>query len=76
MGMLMSAIMMRLGMAAFFFPLLFDTIAKTQQRYLQKLGKEPYEKYNKLNVTAKVLFAPGMSFRIVGETMTMAAGGK
>jgi hypothetical protein len=76
MGMLMSAIMMWLGMAALFFALIFVNIAKTQQRYLQKLGKEPDEKYNKLNVTAKVLFALGMSFWIVGAIMTMAAGGK
>ena len=72
----MSAIMMWLGMAAFFFALLFANIVKTQQRYLQKLGKEPDEKYKKLNVTAKVLFALGMSLWIVGAIMTMAAGGK
>ena len=72
----MSAIMMWLGMAAFFFALIFVNVAKTQQGYLQKLGKEPDEKYKKLNVTARVLFAVGMSFWIVGAIMTMAAGGK
>jgi fatty acid desaturase len=66
----MSAIMMWLGMAAFFFALIFTNIAKTQQRYLQKLGKAPDEKYKKLNVTARVLFAVGMSFWIVGAIMT------
>ncbi len=76
MGMLMSAIMMWLGMAAFFFALIFVNIAKTQQRYVQKLGKVPDEKYKKLNATAKVLFALGMSFWIVGAIMTMASGGK
>lgn len=72
----MSAIMMWLGMAVFFFAFIFVNIARTQQRYLQKLGKAPDEKYKKLNVTAKVLFAVGMSFWIVGAILTMGAGGK
>ena len=72
----MNAIMMWLGMVAFFFALIFVNIAKTQQRYLQKLGKAPDEKYKKLNMTAKVLFAVGMSFWITGSIITMAAGGK
>jgi hypothetical protein len=67
---------MWLGMAAFFFALIFVNIAKTQQQYLQKLGKAPDEKYKKLNVIAKVLFALGMSFWIAGAFITMAAGGK
>ena len=72
----MNAIMMWLGMVAFFFALIFVNIAKTQQRYLQKLGKAPDEKYKKLNMTAKVLFAVGMSFWIIGAIITMSAGGK
>jgi hypothetical protein len=76
MGMQMSVIMMWLGMAAFFFALIFVNIAKTQAQYLQKLGKEPDAKYKKLNATAKVLFALGMSFWIFGAILTMAAGGK
>ena len=72
----MSAILMWLGMISFFFALIFGNIAKTQQRYLQKLGKAPDEKYKKLNMTAKVLFAVGMSFWITGAIITMVAGGK
>jgi hypothetical protein len=72
----MSAIMMWLGMAAFFFALIFVNIAKTQQRHLHKLGKAPDERHNKLRVTAKVLFALGLSLWIVGAIITMAAGGK
>ena len=72
----MSAILMWLGMVAFFFALIFTNISKTQQRYLQKLGKAPDEKYKKMNLSAKVLFAVGMLFWITGAIITMAAGGK
>jgi len=66
---------MWLGMAAFFFALIFVNIAKTQQRYLQKLGKAPEEKYKKLNSTAKVFFAVGISLWIIGAIMIMVTGG-
>jgi|GEM_PF-2826912 len=72
----MSTILMWLGMAVFFFAFIFGNIAKTQQRYLQKLGKEPDAKYKKMSLAAKVLFALGMSFWIVGAILTMGAGGK
>lgn len=73
-GVLMSALMMWLGMAALFFGFIFVNIAKTQQRYLQKLGKAPDEKFKKLNIAAKVLFGCGISFWIAGAILTMAAG--
>jgi len=76
MGMLMSVIMMWLGMAAFFFALIFINSVKTQAQYLQKLGKEPDAKYKNLNITAKVLFALGLSLWIFGAILTMATGGK
>jgi len=72
----MSAFIMWLGMAGFIFALIFVNIAKTQQQYLQKLGKPPDAKYKKLNLTAKVLFAAGISLWIVGAIITMGAGGK
>jgi len=67
---------MWLGMAGFFFALILVNIAKTQQKYLQKLGKPPDEKYKKLNLAAKVLFAAGISLWILGTVLTIGAGGK
>jgi hypothetical protein len=72
----MSPILMWLGMAVFLFALIFTNIAKTQQQYLQKLGKPPDEKCKKLNMAAKVLFAVGMSFWVAGVILTMKTGGR
>ena len=72
----MSVLMMWLGMVFFLFALIFVNIAKTQQQYLQKLGKPSDAKYKKLNIIAKLLFVLGISFWIVGAIMTMGAGGK
>lgn len=72
----MSVFFMWLGMAGFLFALIFVNIAKTQQQYLQKLGKTPDEKYKKLSLAAKVLFAAGITLWIVGAIITMGAGGK
>jgi hypothetical protein len=72
----MNALMMWLGIAMFFFAVIFVNIAKTQQKYLQKLGKQPDQKYKKLSAIAKVLFAVGMSLWIAGAILTMGSGGK
>ena len=72
----MSAILMWLGMISFFFALIFGNIAKIQQRYLQKLGKAPDEKYKKLNLAARGLFLFGIALWITGAIITMSAGGK
>ena len=73
-GMPMSAFMMWLGMAAFFFAFIFANIAKARLRQLQKLAKEPDKQYNGIRRAAQVLFALGMTLWIAGAVMTMAGG--
>jgi hypothetical protein len=72
----MGALLMWLGMAGFILALICTNTSKTQQLYLQKLGKPPDAKYKKLNLAAKLLFAAGISLWIAGAIMTMGAGGK
>lgn len=72
----MNAACMWSGMSFFFFALIFGNIAKNQQKYLQKLGKQPDEKYKYTRTIAKLLFATGITLWIFGAILTIEAGGR
>lgn len=72
----MSAACMWLGLPVFFLAFIFVNIAKTRQSYLRKTGKAPDEKYARLNIIARMLFAAGIALWIIGAFMTIASGGK
>ncbi len=72
----MNAVCMWVGMSLFIFAFIFVNIAKNQQKYLQKLGKPPDEKYKKTSALAKLLFAIGITLWIYGTILTIGAGGK